>query len=88
MTKVIHGKINGRTIELSEDLGLAPGEEVEVQVKSLQAPRNWGEGIMRCAGALADEWTEEDDRILEEIHQVRQRPSRRSIVEGLLGYCA
>ena len=53
MTRVIHGKINGRTIELSEDLGLAPGEEVEVQVKTLPTTRNWGEGIKRCAGALA-----------------------------------
>lgn len=79
MTKIIHGKINGRTIELNEDPGLAPGEEVEVQVKSLTAARVPGEGLMRCAGALADEWTEEDDEILEEIHQDRKRPSRREI---------
>ena len=81
MTKVIHGKINGRTIELNEDLGLAPGAEVEVVVTPVPPPRVWGEGILRCAGALADEWTEEDDRILEEIHQDRKRPSRREIPE-------
>ena len=81
MTKVIQGKINGRTIELNEDAGLAPGQVVEVQIKSLQPPSNWGEGIMRCAGALADEWTDEDDRILDEIHQDRKRPSRREIPE-------
>ena len=81
MTKVLHGKINGRTIELSEDLGLAPGEEVEVQVRTMPKTQNWGEGLKRCAGALANDWTEEDDRILEEIHQDRKRPSRREIPE-------
>jgi hypothetical protein len=33
MTKTIHGKVHGRTIELDEDLGVADGQEVEVQVK-------------------------------------------------------
>jgi hypothetical protein len=81
MTKVIHGKINGRTIELSEDLGLPPGEEVEVRVGTLPPKENWGEGLKRCADALANDWTEEDDRILEEIHLDRKRPSRREIPE-------
>jgi hypothetical protein len=30
---------------------------------------------------LANDWTEEDDRILDEIHQDRKRPSRREIPE-------
>jgi hypothetical protein len=81
MSTILHGKINGRTIELDEDPGLAPGEEVEVRINVIQPPEKWGEGILRCAGALADEWTEEDDRILEEIHQDRKRPSRREIPE-------
>jgi hypothetical protein len=81
MTRVLHGKINGRTIELTEDLGLAPGEEVEVQVRTLQKTENWGEGLKRCAGVLANDWTEEDDRILNEIHQDRKRPTRREIPE-------
>jgi hypothetical protein len=29
MTKTIHGKVHGRTIELDEDLGVAEGQEVE-----------------------------------------------------------
>ena len=33
MTKTIHGKIHGKTIELDEDLGVAEGQKVEVQVK-------------------------------------------------------
>jgi len=74
MIKVIHGRINGRTIELSEDLGFAPGEEVEVQVKPVQTSQAWGEGINRTAGALADdpEW----DLIMEEIHQGRKLERR------------
>src|SRR5262249_19710871 len=34
MTKTVHGRVhNGKTIELDEDLGVAEGQEVEVQVK-------------------------------------------------------
>ncbi len=51
MTKILHGKINGRTIELDEDPGLAPGQQVEVQVNAVRPPQKWGEGILRCAGA-------------------------------------
>lgn len=81
MTKTIHGKVHGKTIELDEDLGVAEGQEVEVQVKIIPAAKQWGEGLRRCAGALANEWTEEDDRILEEIYQDRKRDSRREIPE-------
>jgi len=37
----------------------------------------WIEGLRRCAGALANEWTDEDDRILEEIYQSRKLNRRR-----------
>ena len=49
MTKTIHGKIRGKTIELDEDLGVADGQEVEVQVRIVQPARKWGEGILRTA---------------------------------------
>jgi hypothetical protein len=70
MTKTIHGKIHGKTIELDEDLGAAEGQEVEVQVTIVQPARKWGEGILRTAGALADdpEWV----TIMEEIHRHRK----------------
>lgn len=78
VTKVIHGKVHGRTIELTEDLGLAEGQDVEVQVKILQPTRKWGEGILRTAGALADDphW----DAVMEQIYQERKR-ERRSLPE-------
>ena len=70
MSKTIHGKVHGRTIELDEDLGVAEGQEVEVRVTIVQPVRKWGEGILRSAGALADdtEW----DSIMEQIHQGRK----------------
>ena len=47
MTKTIHGRIHGKTIELDEDLGVAAGQEVKVQVTVVQTARKWGEGILR-----------------------------------------
>jgi hypothetical protein len=79
MTKIIHGKVHGRTIELAEDLGLAEGQEVEVQVSILPPARKWGDGILRTAGALADDpyW----DAIMEEIHQSRKIDRRPELEE-------
>ena len=70
MTKTIHGKVHGKTIELDEDIGVAEGQEVEVQVKIVQPAKKWGGGILRTAGALADDpyW----DAIMEEVHQARK----------------
>jgi hypothetical protein len=33
MSKTMHGKVRGRTIELNEDPGVADGQEVQVQLK-------------------------------------------------------
>ncbi len=79
-TKTIHGKTHGKTIELNEDLGVAEGQEVEVQVTIVQPARKWGEGILRTAGALADdpEW----DRIMEQIYQDRKLNRRPQVEEG------
>jgi hypothetical protein len=81
VNKIIHGKVQGRTIVLDEPLGLPLGQDVEVLVKPIARQRPWGEGIRRSAGAMADEWSEEDDRILAEIQADRQRPSGREIPE-------
>jgi hypothetical protein len=35
-----------------------------------------GEGLRRCAGALANDWSEDDDCILEEIYRERKHDSR------------
>jgi hypothetical protein len=82
MTKTMHGKVHGRTIELDEDPGVAEGQQVVITIKTLplNGPSS-AEGLRRSAGALAAAWTEEDDRILEEIYQERKRDTRKEVRE-------
>ena len=81
-SKTLHGVVNGKTIELAEDLGVPAGQEVELVVTLVPDKQKvWGEGLRRCAGALANEWTDEDDRILEEIYQERHRDHRSEPAE-------
>lgn len=70
MTKTLHGRVYGKTIQLDEDLGLAEGQGVENQITIVSAKKPWGEGIRRTAGALADdpEW----DTIMDEIYHARK----------------
>jgi hypothetical protein len=73
MQKILRGIIHGKTFELLENPGLDDGKEVQLVLKVSRLPRPWGEGIRNSACGLANEWTEEDDRILEEIYQDRTR---------------
>jgi hypothetical protein len=79
MTRTVHGKIHGKTIELTEDLGLAEGQEVAVRVEVVHKGKPWGEGILRSAGIMAEDpdW----ERVMEEIYQSRKLP-RRAQIEG------
>jgi len=79
MSRIIHGVVHGRTIELAEDPGVADGQQVEVVVKPLAPAKPWGEGIRRSAGALADSWTQEDDKTLAELHLSRKQDTRSEI---------
>lgn len=81
MTKIVHGVVHGKTIRLDEDLGVGEGQPVEVQVTIVTPPKAWGEGLQRCAGAMAGVWSAEDDRILAEIHADRHRDARREVAE-------
>lgn len=81
MSIVIHGVVHGKTIELRESPGVPDGQEVELLVRTLAPSQSGGDGILRSAGALADSWTDEDDRILAEIQQDRGRPTQRAIPE-------
>lgn len=81
MIKPLHGVVHGRTIELTEDPGVGDGQQVEIIIKPVPPARPWGEGLRRCAGAFAADWTDEDDRILEDIYQERKRDSRREVLE-------
>jgi len=75
MTRTIHGRIHGKTIELDEDPGVAEGQEVRVQVTLIsRSHRRTGEGLLRTEGALADdaEW----DDIMKEVHEARKDERR------------
>ena len=73
MTKKLHGKVHGKTIELTEDPGVADGQEVELSIE-IPPPPKWGEGIRRSAGGWAS--YPEMDEILERIHQGRKQERR------------
>ncbi len=81
MQKTLCGVVYGKTIELEKDLGIPDGQKVEVTIKNISANHVWGEGLRRCAGALASDWSSEDDRILEEIYRDRKRETRKEIPE-------
>ncbi len=70
MTKTMHGKVHGRTIELDEDVGASDGQAVEVQLTFLEQPADWGDGIRRSAGGWAE--YPEMDAIMESIYQARK----------------
>ena len=93
MTKVLHGVVHGKTIEVTEDLGIWEGQAVELivtpatpikpppaSIRSQTLPKNlpgpppgWRPGgASATAGLLAETWTEEDDRMLEQIHEDRK----------------
>ncbi len=44
MTKTIHSRVCGKTIELNKDPGVAEGPEVEVQLKAIAPPGKMGAG--------------------------------------------
>jgi hypothetical protein len=74
MIRIVSGIVHGNTIELDEDIGIADGQAVEVQVQLVAPKREWGAGILRTAGALANdpEW----DAAMEEVYQARKKVRR------------
>ncbi|MEA2631104.1 MAG: hypothetical protein QOE66_1323 [Chloroflexota bacterium] len=85
MVKILRGVVHGRTIELESDLGIEDGQSVEVIVRSRTLPGpppGWRPGgTETAAGMMAEHWTDEDDRILEEIQREREQSSTREIPE-------
>lgn len=79
--QTMRGTVRGKTIELDQDVGVADGQEVEVELKVIRPkrvlpgpPAGWKSGMESATlGLLVDSWTDEDDRILEAIYQDRKR---------------
>jgi len=74
MTRKLHGKVHGKTIELVEDPGVADGQEVELQMNVVPAAKKWGDGIRRSAGGWVD--YPEMDVIMAKIHEQRKLERR------------
>ena len=83
MNIVLRGVVRGRTVELDRDPGIEENRLVDVVLRTKQLPGpplGWKPGSTEtAAGMLADTWTPEDDRILEEIYQDRNRSEFREI---------
>ncbi len=79
LTSNLHGIIRGKTIELADDPGLKHGQEVEVTLLPVKNSKSWGDGLRRAAGALADDWSGEDDEILRQIQLERMRSAGRTL---------
>jgi hypothetical protein len=83
MTKTIHGRAHGKTIELDEDLGVPDGQAVRVTVEPLPSPEPGqlppGEGLRRAFGAWAGD-ADELDKFLE-WNREQRKVGRRSLEE-------
>ena len=75
MTRLLHGRIRGRFLELDEDTGMVDGEEVDVLLTPVKAERLWGQGILRSAGALSDE--PDFDAVFNAVAESRRAASYR-----------
>jgi hypothetical protein len=73
--------VSGPTLTIPVPAEFA-GQQVEIAIRVVpKNPQPWGEGLQRCAGILAADWTDEDDHILTQIHEDRKRSSHREIPE-------
>jgi hypothetical protein len=69
-----HGVVHGRTIEVEEDLGVAEGRRVELQVRIVAHRAAWGDGSHRSAGGWAN--CPETNSIMKTIQRGRKRKRR------------
>lgn len=85
MEKVLRGVVHGNRIDLLESPEIADGTSVRVFVTTTTLPPpppGWTEnGSVSVGGILADAWTEEDDKIFEEIQKARKGSRTREIPE-------
>jgi hypothetical protein len=71
--------IRGKTIELESDPGLLAGQRVEVVILPVPRERMPGEGLLRSAGASADD--PDFDADMAEIERYRRSATFRETAE-------
>jgi hypothetical protein len=78
----MQGVIHGNTIELDSSPGVEDGRKVQLilRVGRLPGPPpKWTpDSTVTAGGMMAEHWTDEDDRLLEDIYQDRKRDRRRT----------
>jgi len=77
--KIIQGVVHGKTIELTEDCGIADGQKVELALRPLYEPAQWGDGIRRSAGGWLN--YPQIDAVMEQIQQDRKQERAAASVE-------
>jgi predicted DNA-binding antitoxin AbrB/MazE fold protein len=75
MMRILHGVVHGRTIELTDHPGFKEGAAVEIEVRDVS---NTGPVQQSSIRGVSD-WSEEDDRIFEEIERERKATMPRDI---------
>jgi hypothetical protein len=81
MNRIAHGIIHGNTIELNNNPGFQDGQELEIFMKTVDKNRPESDSIPKSPGAKALVWTEQDDKILEELYRQRKCDTGREIPE-------
>jgi hypothetical protein len=79
LTRHVQGVIHGKTIELDQDLGMADGQRVSIEVQVDLPASPWGEGIRRSAGIAAD--VPGFDEAFEQVQRDRELATSRDIDE-------
>lgn len=73
MTRTVHGTVHGKTIELDEDLGVAAGQQVEIQIKLVAPART----TASLSGRFHPPATTPDD-VIDTIRQIRRESTQAS----------
>ena len=83
MNRVLRGVVHGRTVALDTETGLKDGRTVEIVLRAKELPGpppGWEpDGKETAAGMMASDWTDEDDRLLDQIYQDRKKNTRREL---------
>jgi hypothetical protein len=81
MDQVLTGTVHGNTIVLDHPLAVPDGQAVEVILRDRPSQSSETTTDAEAKTSPPKWWTDEDDRILEDIYQSRKRSTRPEIEE-------